>query len=215
MMKKMIFLVAAALIMASCTCNKDESASTPSNAEATMATIMNRKSVRSYTGEAVSDSTITLLLRAAMAAPSGRNIQPWHFVVLRDTSRYTAIFGEDNFNMPMFKASSAVVIFCADTTVTAPPRDNPQGEAVTRPNGLWRDDLGACTENFLLAVESMGLGAVWTALYPYPERFAPVKESLALPDNVMPYCAVPIGVPTGDDQPKDKWKPERIHYNQW
>ncbi len=215
MMKKMIFLVAAALIMASCTCNKDESVATPSNAEATMATIMNRKSVRSYTGEAVSDSTITLLLRAAMAAPSGRNIQPWHFVVLRDTSRYTAIFGEDNFNMPMFKASSAVVIFCADTTVTAPPRDNPQGEAVTRPNGLWRDDLGACTENFLLAVESMGLGAVWTALYPYPERFAPVKESLVLPDNVMPYCAVPIGVPTGDDQPKDKWKPERIHYNQW
>ena len=211
----MIFLVAAALIMASCTCNKDESVATPSNAEATMATIMNRKSVRSYTGEAVSDSTITLLLRAAMAAPSGRNIQPWHFVVLRDTSRYTAIFGEDNFNMPMFKASSAVVIFCADTTVTAPPRDNPQGEAVTRPNGLWRDDLGACTENFLLAVESMGLGAVWTALYPYPERFAPVKEALALPDNVMPYCAVPIGVPTGDDQSKDKWKPERIHYNQW
>ena len=214
-MKKTLILVAAALMMAGCNCSKEEQTSTITNADATMATIMSRKSVRSFTGEAVSDSTINLLLQAAMAAPSGRNIQPWHFVVLRDTSSYTQIFSEANFNMPIFKASSAIVVFCADTTVTAPPRENPQGEAVTRPNGLWRDDLGASTENLLLAVEALGLGAVWTALYPYPERMNPVREALALPANVVPYCAVPIGVPTGDDQPKDKWKPERIHHGTW
>ena len=215
-MKKSILLITAALLAAGC-CDtvNDEQPMCPTTAEATISTIMNRKSVRSFTGEAVADSTITQLLRAAMAAPSGRNIQPWHYVVLRDTTRYTTIFGESNFNLPIFKAAAAVVVFCADTTVTAPPRDNPQAEAVTRPNGLWRDDLGASTENFLLAAEAVGLGAVWTALYPYPERYMPVKEALLLPDNVVPYCAVPLGVPTGNDQPKDKWKPERVHYERW
>lgn len=177
-------------------------------------TIMNRKSVRTFTSDTVSMETINTLLKAAMAAPSGMNVQPWSFVVLRDTSRYKQVFG-DNFNMPIYKQSAAIVVFCADTTVTRSPRENPSAPAVTMANRIWRDDLGACTENFLIATEAMGLGAVWTACYPYAERMNPVREALNLPDNVVPYCVVPIGVPGGDDQPKDKWKPERIHIENW
>jgi hypothetical protein len=43
----------------------------------------------------------------------------------------------------------------------------------------------------------------------------PAIEALALPDNVKPYCIVPVGHPAGDDKPKDKWKPENIHYDKW
>lgn len=177
-------------------------------------TIMNRKSVRTFTSDTVSMETINTLLKAAMAAPSGMNVQPWSFVVLRDTSRYEQVFG-DNFNMPIYKQSAAIVVFCADTTVTRSPRENPSAPAVTMANRIWRDDLGACTENFLIATEAMSLGAVWTACYPYAERMNPVREALNLPDNVVPYCVVPIGVPGGDEQPKDKWKPERIHIENW
>ena len=183
-------------------------------AEAVMANILNRKSVRSYTSDTIPAAVMENLLRAAMAAPSGRDIRPWSFVVLTDTTRYDEIFG-DNFNMRMYKQSAAVVVICADTTVVRPPRDNPDAPAVQQPNGTWRDDMGAVTENLLLAVEAYGLGACWTACYPYSDRMAPVKKALGLPATVVPYCVVPIGYPGGGEQPKDKWDPSRIHYDQW
>ncbi len=177
-----------------------------------MANILSRKSVRSYTDQPLSEEQVTTMLKAAMAAPTGSNIQPWHFVVLTDKSAYDTIFA-GNFNMDRFKQSAAVIVMCADTTVTRTPRGG--GAPVTVPNGTWRDDLGAATENLLLAAESMGLGAVWTAGYPYKDRYMPVKQALGLPPEVLPYCIVPVGYPAGDEQPKDKWKPERIHYGRW
>ena len=214
-MKKIVLMIAVVIAMASCAPQENaEPQQNMTQQEATMATIMSRKSVRTFTDQTVSDSVITDLLKAAMAAPTGRNIQPWHMVVLKDKSRYEEVFG-DNFNMDIYKQSAFIVVMCADTTVTRAPRENPEGAPVTMPNPLWRDDMGACTENFLLAVEAHGLGAVWTACYPYEERMAPVRKALGLPENVKQYCVIPVGYPGGDDQPKDKWKPERIHHENW
>lgn len=215
-MKKLFLfgaVLATALLTASCNCKE---AAGPADAldNETIRTIMNRKSVRSFTEEPVPAEYMEVLLKAAMASPSGSNIQPWHFVVLNDPSQFERIF-EGNSNMDIFSTAASIVVFCGDTTVTRVPRDNPNAEPEVRPNATWRDDLGACTENFLLAAESLGLGAVWTTLYPYPHRNIPVRNALGLPDQVVPYCAVALGWPAGDNQPKDKWKPERIHYDRW
>ena len=212
-MKKTILMLAATTLLAAA-CQTEPQPVVNDPAEVVMTNILNRKSVRSYTGDTIPAKVMENLLRAAMAAPSGRNIQPWSFVVLNDTSRYDEIFGE-NFNMGMYKQSAAVVVVCADTTVVCPPRDNPDAPAVQQPNGIWRDDMGAVTENLLLAVEAHGLGACWTACYPYADRMEPVKKALGLPATVVPYSVVPIGYPAGDEQPKDKWDASRIHYNNW
>ena len=215
-MKRILLLSAAvlsALLVSSC--GKKEAAAPSAGVDnETIRTIMSRKSVRSFTDQPIPAEYMETMLKAAMAAPTGSNIQPWHFVVLTDKSQYEKVF-ENNFNMRIFNSAAAVVVFCADTTVTRPPRNNPDGEPVTRPSGTWRDDLGACTENFLLAAESLGLGAVWTAGYPYSDRYASMKRELGIPDPILPYCAVAVGYPAGDEQPKDKWKPEKIHYNKW
>lgn len=211
-MKKVIVMMAAAAMLFGACCTKQ--CDTPSVSGVVMENILARKSVRSYNGDSIPADVMENLLRAAMAAPSGRDIRPWSFVVLADTTRYDEIFG-DNFNMRMYKQSAAVVVICADTTVVRPPRDNPDAPAVQQPNGTWRDDMGAVTENLLLAVEAYGLGACWTACYPYVDRMAPVKKALGLPATVVPYCVVPIGYPGGGEQPKDKWDSSRIHYDQW
>lgn len=212
MKKTILSLAAVALLAAACQTEPQPVAADP--AEVVMANILSRKSVRSYTADTIPAAVMENLLRAAMAAPSGRNIQPWSFVVLSDTSHYDEIFG-DNHNMAMFKQSAALVVLCADTTVVRPPRDNPDAPAVQQPSGTWRDDMGAVTENLLLAAEAYGLGACWTACYPYVDRMAPVKQALGLPATVVPYSVVPIGYPAGDEQPKDKWDPARIHYGRW
>lgn len=212
-MKKTILSLAAVALLAAA-CQTEPQPVAPDPAEVVMSNILSRKSVRSYTADTILAAVMENLLRAAMAAPSGRNIQPWNFVVLSDTSRYDEIFG-DNHNMAMFKQSAAIVVLCADTTVVRPPRDNPDAPAVQQPSGTWRDDMGAVTENLLLAAEAYGLGACWTACYPYVDRMAPVKQALGLPATVVPYSVVPIGYPAGDEQPKDKWDPARIHYGKW
>ena len=169
----------------------------PPKADAVMENILSRKSVRSYTDRKLTDGQIETLLRAAMAAPSGHNAQPWSFVVLTDPSEYDTIF-EGNFNLDKFKQAAAVIVLCAE-----------------QKGNTWRDDLAAATENLLLAAESMGLGAVWTASFPYEDRYLPPKKALGLPDTVIPYSIVPVGYPAGDEQPKDKWDPARIHYGRW
>ena len=154
----------AAMLAIGCQTEPQPVASDP--AEAVMANILNRKSVRSYTSDTIPAAVMENLLRAAMAAPSGRDIRPWSFVVLTDTARYDEIFG-DNFNMRMYKQSAAVVVICADTTVVRPPRDNPDAPAVQQPNGTWRDDMGAVTENLFLGCLLDGLLSLWR---PYGSR---------------------------------------------
>ena len=182
-------MATAAVLFGGC-CEKQCDIVNPTGA--VMENILNRKSVRSYNGDTIPAAVVEDLLRAAMAAPTGMDIRPWSFVVLTDKSQYETIF-EGNGNMKKFMESGVVIVVCADTTVTRPTRENPDGPAVTMPNPMWRDDIAAATENLLLAVEAHGLGACWTACYPFANTMAPVRKGLGLPDNVVPYAVVPIG----------------------
>ena len=160
-----------------------------------------RKSVRDYTQEPVSPEQVETILKAAMAAPSGRNLQPWRFVVVREQATKDKL--AVGFNKMIAKAP-VVIVICGQTT-------KKDGE----PNNNWKADCAAATENLLLAAESLGLGAVWTACYPYEDRMIPAIEALGLPKDIKPYCIVPVGHPAGNDKPKDKWKPENIHSEKW
>lgn len=170
------------------------------NSQAVLENIFARKSVRAYTKEDVTPEQVETILKAAMAAPSGMNAQPWRFVVVRNQETKDKL--AKGFNKMIAKAPVAIVV-CGET------------QRHGRPNGNWTADCAAATENLLLAVEALGLGAVWTACYPYDDRMDPAIEALGLPEDVKPYCIVPIGHPSGKDKPKDKWKPENIHYDKW
>ena len=78
---------------------------------------------------------------------------------------------------------------------------------------LWEQDLSAASENILLAAHAIGLGGVWTCIYPHEERMSPVKSILNLPDNMIPFNLIPIGHPLTDHAPMDKWHPDRVHQN--
>jgi nitroreductase len=171
------------------------------NSQAVLENIHSRKSVRSYTDQDVTPEQVETILKAAMAAPSGMNAQPWRFVVVREQVTKDKLAG--GFNKMIAKAP-VVIVVCGKTSGKL------GGE-----NKNWTADCAAATENLLLAAEAIGLGAVWTACYPYEERMNPAIEVLGLPKDVKPYCIVPVGYPTGKEKPKDKWKPENIHYEEW
>lgn len=170
----------------------------------TLATIYERKSVRSFTGEPVSREMLTELVKAGMAAPTARNRQPWQFVVISEKPAMLSL-AEKLPYAKMLASAGAAIIVCGDLEIAR------AGDT----EGMWMLDCSAATQNILLAAESMGLGAVWTAAFPYADRIAAVNEVIKLPAYVVPLCVIPVGRPTGIDRPKDKWKPERLHWEQF
>ena len=159
--------------------------------------IMSRTSIRSFTGEPVSKAQLETLLKAGMAAPTAMNGQPWRFVVVTDKEKIAKVFGAGP-RSEMFSTAGAVIVVCGQTS-----------------SMFWYEDCSAAAENILLAATAEGLGAVWTAGYPAEERIAPIAAALGIPADVKPLCIIPVGVPAEHPAPKDKWKPENIHWEQW
>lgn len=200
------------LLFVAASCSENPAPAEPAATEpTTLETIFSRKSVRSYTDEPVAEEQVETLLRAAMAAPTGMNVQPWRFVVVTDQAMKEQIAGRNG----MIAKAPVVIVVCGETVWRHRPFGEPDADMVEDEDPNWTADCAAATENLLLAAEHMGLGAVWTACYPYEERVSVVATALGLPGKVQPYCVVPVGHPDGDPQPKDKWKPENIHYNHW
>ena len=199
-MKSFIKFIAftAFTLIAMSSCNNSGS-----NADAVLENIHSRKSVRQFTSEPVTEAQTETLLRAAMAAPTAVNYQPWRFVVVTERADLDAIAGILPYAQMLKQAPLAIVV-CGETTWMG-GAENP----------YWQQDCAAATQNILLAVEALGLGAVWTGIYPNKDLYPKMHEYLDLPSNVQPFCCIPIGHPAGNDQPKDKWKPENIHYGKW
>ena len=166
--------------------------------------ILTRVSVRQFTGDPISEAQLDTLLRAAMAAPSAINKQPWAFIVITDRDKIAQL-GEA---LPYSRCSNhpaVAIIPCGDLTKAIP------GEMA----GFWINDVSAATENLLLAAHAMGLGAVWTGLHPDMNRAKIVQDMLGLPEHIIPLCVVPVGVPAEQPDIKDKFNLENIHFNGW
>ena len=174
-------------------------------ADAVMKNLLTRTSVRAYDeSREIDDETVEQLLRAAMAAPTAGNKQPWEFVVLRDKALLRSL-AERFRPMKMLAAAPLAIVVCADTTNTFP------GEG----HDFWVQDCSAASENLLLAAHALGLGAVWCGGYPSQERVAVLREGLGLPGHIVPLNVIPVGYPAEHPQPKDKWKPGKIHVDGW
>ncbi len=199
---KRLIPVLALLLMITTACNNGG----PDPKEAVLDNIATRTSVRAYTSESVSEADIETLLRAAMAAPSAMNRQPWEFVVVNNPDTLKFLSGKLRYARMLEQAPLAIVV-CAEKMLTL--RD---GSVVE--NNFWEHDASAAAENLLLAAHALGLGAVWTAASD-PERSSIVKEALGIPGTITPLCVIPIGHPAENPEPKDKWKPEKIHWNRW
>jgi nitroreductase len=182
------------------------SAQTDSNVKAVMDNILTRASVRSFLEKPVEQDKIETMLRAAMAAPTDRNLQPWHFVVL-NTPEAVAQYAGDGERAQRMKKTPLIIVVCADTARMA------KGEV----REIWIQDLSAATENLLLAAHALGLGAVWTTVHPIAAKVENVRKMLNMPANLYPMCAIRIGYPNPERkaEPKDKWDVNKITYGAW
>ena len=197
-MKKLITLMLALAMTAGV------SAQQKAESDAAIKNIMTRTSVRKYTNESVSKANIETMLRAGMAAPTAVNKQPWHFVVVTDREQLNALAAANRGTGMAAKAPLAIVV-CGDMQKTL----SGVGQ------GFWVQDCSAATENILLAANALGLGGVWTGLYPNEDRANAVRDIVKAPEHIVPLCVIVIGHPADNPTPKNKWKPENVSYNKF
>ncbi len=190
-----------AIGMTAC-CGGDACKAGGNTAETVLDNIAQRKSVRHFVeGKEVSKADLETLVKAGMAAPTARNSQPWEFYIVSTPEAKRELEAGLPYAKMLTQASAAIVV-CGNAEYML------DGEG----REYWVQDCSAATQNILLAAEAMGLGAVWTGVYPVRERVEVVRQALSLPTTHVPLCVIPVGYPTGDDQPKDKFKADRIHW---
>lgn len=204
--KVLNLLLAAALLVLIIKMSMQSTSTTvavpPGNAA--LENIFARKSVRSYTEQEVSREQLDTLARAGMAAPTGMGREPW-VLVLIDNRAILDSLAATLANARMLANATAAIAVCGDTTKAA----------MDVHENYWIQDCSAASENILLAAQSMGLGAVWTGVWPRTERLDIVKRILELPGNIIPLNIIAVGYPLHDEKPKDKYKPENIRWNNY
>ena len=206
---KKLFLAMTTVLLALGSCStqpgeqQETAANTADNGQAAIENIMTRTSIRKYKDQPVEQEKIDIMLKAAMAAPTAANLQPWHFIVIDDKNTLKLLSGQQPNNAPL------MIAVCGDTNKTTMP------DGKGKLPDFWVQDVSAATENLLLAAHAQGLGAVWTGVYPVMERVAEVANVLNCPENIIPLAVVRIGYPDESPEPKDKFKQENISYNKF
>lgn len=161
--------------------------------------IMNRRSVRNFTPDPVSEEDVRTLLKAAMAAPSAKNLQPWEFIVIRDPER------RQNLSelCPAWKPAAAapvVIVVLGNTTSGDPDVER-----------YYVQDCSCASENILCAATGLNLGGVWLGVYGNEDRMLNVANLLGIPQGVFAVSILAIGHPKDYLEPKNAFDEYSVH----
>ena len=159
--------------------------------------IFNRVSIRKYEDKPVEQEKIEKILRAAMAAPSAVNQQPWEFYVVTDREKIQKL-SESSLYTKCAAGAPVVLVPCF--------RKN------SMVANLAHVDVALAAENALLEITSLGLGGVWLAVYPEEERLENVVKTLDIPEELVPLTMIPFGYPAESRAQQDRYDEARVHY---
>lgn len=195
MMKRFFITLCCAMAMVIA---KAQQPSTAGNAA--IDNIMTRCSIRTFRQQPVEDGKLDTLLHAGMAAPTSRDMQPWHFVVIKDSAARERYAATNQRHGDRIRKTPLIIIVCGDT-IRMQPGEN---------RDFWVEDCSAASENILLAAHALGLGAVWTSVYPEMRKVKAFSRNLNLPGNLIPMSSIMIGYPDEPADVKDKWDTSKI-----
>ena len=157
-----------------------------------------RISVRKYEPRPVEPEKIERILRAAMAAPSAGNQQPWEFCVVRNQAVIAELARCSQYS-GCAAGAPAVLVPCLKLDGLRFPE-------------VGEIDLAIATEHILLEIVSQGLGGVWLAVAPFADRIAKVNAALGIGEKLSAFALVPFGYPAEAHPQPDRFDPARVHF---
>jgi nitroreductase len=161
--------------------------------------ILSRRSIRKYTDKPVSDEMMTSLLEAGMAAPSSRNLKPWHFVAVTSRETLDRLAEAHPHGKMLFTATAAIAV-CGQIDISP---------------DYWIQDCSAATENILVAAAALGLGTCWLGMHPREDRLEAVGSVLGIPDGIGILSLIAVGHPAEEKEARTQYDGERVHRERW
>jgi nitroreductase len=205
--------------------------------EAAMKIIQDRRSIRHYADEPVSEEHLEMILEAARQAPSGENAQPWRFIIVKDPAtrkqlgaiagggsgrRFTAEFVthkmQERFSSLEDEAKKkAIFEKLTSGRVSAFLADAPVSLVVCGRKDVWDlpYDTAAAMENMLLMVTALGLGACWVIAPCIDIRDEErVKDLLGVPEGIKVVSIIAIGHPARSHRPRPRIALNELVYSE-
>jgi nitroreductase len=165
--------------------------------------IFGRRSIRVYSPGEVSETAVTKLLEAAMAAPSAMTKDPWRFVLVRERPTLSQL-ATLHPGAAMLSSAAMAIVVCGDLEV-----------AFERQISYLLQDCSAAIENLLLAAHTQGLGACWVGVHPGEPLIKRVKELLSLPASFVPVAIVSLGQPGEQPPSRTRFNADYIRREKW
>lgn len=158
-----------------------------------------RRSIRTYKDKDVPKDLLFKILEAARWAPTGANLQPWHFIIITDSETRKEIGNLARF---FFIKSSHVE---KAPVVIALGFDTKKGK-------YGRYDVTLAGGNIITIAHSLGLGTCWIGAF--DEKG--VKKILNVPDNVEIVGLITLGYPDEEPEPPPRIELEKVvHWESW
>lgn len=163
--------------------------------------IKNRLSIRQYKSDAVEDEKLARVLQAARIAPSAKNLQPWHFIVIRDEEVKLRL--KPAYDREWFYSAPIIICACSDIA----------NGWVRKDGRAYRDvDLAITFDHLVLAATAEGLGTCWIGAFDADV----VRDALGIPAEFEPLLMTPLGYPAAIPQPRDrKALADIVHWDGW
>jgi len=161
----------------------------------TFTCIRTRREVREYLNKSIPDESLQRILEAGRLAPSSKNSQPWHFIVIRNKDTLRKISELTPTGAHIAKAPLAIAILMDSAK-------------------LPEIDGTRAIQNMVLAAWELGIGACWVTNF-YEDG---VKDLLSAPQRMKLVTVIPFGYPT---EPKTNRKKNRkplqeiVHYEKF
>ncbi len=205
--------------------------------DAAMKIIQDRRSIRDYTDELVSEEDLKMILESARQSPSGENAQPWRFVIVKDPEtrnnlgalagggsgrRFTAEFVTKKMQARFStledeQKKKAVFEKLTSGKVSTFLANAPVNIVVCGKKDVWDMpyDTSAAIENMLLMVTALGLGACWVIAPCIDIRDEErIKTLLGLPEGYKAVSIIAIGHPTRPHRPRPRLLMHEIVFNE-
>ena len=148
--------------------------------------IMDRRSIRRYLPGPIPEEVILRVLDAARFSPSGKNLQPWKFILVQEETLKQRLV-EASVRQSFIAEAPIVVVACGFPDRCYSRMGNYMKS--------WPVDVAIALEHLILQAQEEGLGTCWIGAFEEEE----VKSILNIPDGVRVLALTPLGYP--DEKP--------------
>lgn len=142
--------------------------------------VKKRRSIRGYADTPVSFDTLKKLFETARFAPSACNLQPWHFIVIRDEVNRNKL--SSVYPKPWFISAPVIIAACCDHSVSWKRNEK---------RDFGEIDVAIALDHLTLAAAEEGLGTCWIGAFNFEEA----TLQLGLPEHITPVAFTPLGYP--------------------